>query len=166
MSARSLPSCGWTRAPSSSITRVTRRTTRSLSLLLCLTAVRAFGQAPLDIDIDNDFAPGTHSRFAERVNKGQTSIYTDVLAAYDARLAKYPDDVSSSIERCRFIETFAYAEDVVIESSNDDLEACRENLRQGPHAQHVDVILYGVESVWGDGKPEEAQALIPQSRSW
>jgi membrane protease YdiL (CAAX protease family) len=128
--------------------------------------VRAFGQAPLDIDIDNDFAPGTHSRFAERVNKGQTSIYTDVLAAYDARLAKYPDDVSSSIERCRFIETFAYAEDVVIESSNDDLEACRENLRQGPHAQHVDVILYGVESVWGDGKPEEAQALIPQSRSW
>jgi membrane protease YdiL (CAAX protease family) len=143
---------------------MTRTRTRSLVLLLCLAAVPAVGQAP--IDIERDFAPGTHTRFAERVNKGQTSIYADVLAAYDARLASHPDDVISNIERCRFIETFAYSEDMIIESSGEDLEACREGLRQGPHAGNVDVILYGVENVWGDEKMQEVQALIPQSSSW
>jgi uncharacterized protein len=141
-----------------------RTKTRPLALLFCLAATRAFAQTP--IDIEGDFAPGTHTRFAERVNKGQTSIYADVLAAYDARLARYPDDVSSSIERCRFIETFAYSEDMIIESSGDDLEACRERLRKGPHAGNVEVILYGVEGFWGDEKVQEVQALIPQSSSW
>lgn len=141
-----------------------RTKTRAITLLLCLAAARAFGQAP--IDIESDFAPGTHTRFAERVNKAQTSIYADVLTAYDARIVRYPDDVSSSIERCRFIETFAYSEDMIIESSGDDLEACRVRLREGPHARNVDVILYGVESVWEDEKVQEVQALIPQSSSW
>ena len=143
---------------------MTTKTTKSLTLLICLSAARAFAQAP--IDIETDFSPGTHKRFADRVNKGQTSIYTDVLAAYDARLAKHPDDVSSSIERCRFIETFANSEDMIIESASDDLEACREQLKKGPHAKHVDVILYDVESSWEEGKAEEAQALIPPSRDW
>ena len=143
---------------------MTTRTTRSLLLLLCLVAGRVLAQAP--IDIENDFAPGTHTRFAERVNKGQTSVYADVLAAYDARLARYPEDVSSSIERCRFIENFAYSEDMTIESSNEDLETCREQLQQGRHAKHIDVILYGVETSWGEEKNEQAQALIQQSGGW
>jgi hypothetical protein len=143
---------------------VTTRTRRSLLVVSCVLGGSAFAQAP--IDIETDFSPGTHTRFAERVNKGQTSIYGDVLAAYDARLARHPEDVSSSIERCRFIETFAYSEDMIIESSNDDLEACREQLQQGPHASHVDVILYGIESSWEEEKSKEAQALIPQSRGW
>jgi membrane protease YdiL (CAAX protease family) len=119
------------------------------------------------IDIETDFYAGTHTRFAERVNKGQTSIYADVLAAYDARLDRYPDDVTTSIERCRFIEAFAYSEDSVIKSSNEDLEDCREKLHNGPHRDDVDVILYKVESIWGDEKKlAEVQALIPQSRDW
>ena len=133
-------------------------------MLLCLLAGRVLAQAP--IDIENDFAPGTHQRFADRVNKGQTSIYSEVLAAYDARLAKHPDDVSSSIERCRFIQTFAYSEDMVIESASDDLTSCRAGLEQGPHAQDVDVILYGIESSWDDHKVQEAKALIPESYQW
>jgi uncharacterized protein len=131
---------------------------------LCLFAGPVLAQAP--IDIETDFSPGTHKRFAERVNKGQSSIYADVLAAYDARFAKHPEDVTSSIERCRFIETFAYSEDMIIESSGDDLEACREQLAKGPHANNVDVILYGIESSWDDDKTAAAQALIPQSESW
>jgi membrane protease YdiL (CAAX protease family)/tetratricopeptide (TPR) repeat protein len=144
------------------VARIT--TTKSLTLLLCLLAGRVLGQTP--IDIENDFAPGTHKRFAERVNHGQTSIYTEVLAAYDARLAKYPDDVSTHIERCRFIESFAYAEDMVIESASADLESCQERLRQGPHAEHIDVILYGVEGVWEEDEVKQAQALIPESQGW
>jgi len=149
---------------SSSINRVTTRTTRSLTLLICLLAGRVFAQAP--IDIETDFSPGSNKRFAERVNKGQASIYADVLAAYDARIAKYPDDVSSNIERCRFIETFAYSEDMVIESASDDLETCREQLGGGPHAKNVDVILYGIENTWEEEDAAKAQALIPESRGW
>jgi membrane protease YdiL (CAAX protease family) len=141
-----------------------RTTTKSLALLLCLLAGRVLGQTP--IDIENDFAPGTHKRFAERVNHGQTSIYAEILAAYDARLAKYPDDVSSHIERCRFIETFAYSEDMIIESAAADLESCQGWLRQGPHAEHVDVILYGVEGVWEEDEIKAVQALIPKSQDW
>jgi CAAX protease family protein len=143
---------------------VTIRTRRSLPILLCLLAGHALAQAP--IDIEQDFAPGTHKRFAERVNKGQASMYAEVLAAYDARLAKHPDDVSSSVERCRFIQTFAYSEDMVIESAGDDLDACRDGLEQGPHAKNVDVILYGIESSWDEANAQEAQALIPASREW
>jgi membrane protease YdiL (CAAX protease family) len=151
-------------ASGSSIDRVTTRTTKSLALLLSILAGPILAQAP--IDIENDFAPGTHKRFAERVNKGQSSIYADVLAAYDARLSKYPDDFASNIERCRFIETFAYSEEGTIASSPDDLDACREQLKTGPHAAEVDVILYGVESAWDDAKAQEAKELIPQSRAW
>ena len=150
-------------ARASSIPGVTIRTTRSLFLLL-LCAGCAFAQAP--IDIDADFSPGTHTRFAERVNKGQTSMYGEVLAAYDAHLVRYPDDVSSSIERCRFIQTFAYSEDMIIESASDDLEACRERLMKGPHARHTDVVLYDVETSWKEEDKKKAQALIPQSRDW
>jgi uncharacterized protein len=140
------------------------RTTRTLTLLFCLAAGRAFAQVP--IDIEADFSPGTHTRFADRVNKSQTALYAEVLAAYDARLAKYPDDVTSHIERCRFIELFAYSEDVIIESASDDLESCRETLWKGPHASNVDVILYGVESNWEEEKSKDAEALLPKSRFW
>ena len=150
--------------PGSSIARVTTRTTRSLALLACLLAGRVLAQAP--IDIDTDFAPGTHQRFAERVNKGQESIYREVLQAYDAHQLKYPDDVSSSIERCRFIETFAYSEDMVIEASSHDLDSCREQLESGPHAKQVDVVLYGIESSWEEERTQAAKALIPQSQDW
>ena len=141
-----------------------KRTTRALTFLLCLSAGRAFAQAP--IDVENDFAPGTHTRFAERVNKSQVALYADALAAYDARLARYPDDVTSQIERCRFIQSFAYSEDMVIESANLDLETCREKLQKGPHARNVDVILYGVETNWEENKSEEAESLLSQARFW
>lgn len=143
---------------------VTIRARRSPPLLLCLLAGHALGQTP--IDIERDFAPGTHQRFAERVNKGQVSMYAEVLAAYEARLAKYPNDVSSNVERCRFIQTFAYSEDMVIESASDDLKTCRDRLEQGKHATDVDVVLFGIESSWDEAKAQEAQALIPESRQW
>jgi membrane protease YdiL (CAAX protease family) len=143
---------------------VARRTTRSLAVSLCLAAASAFAEGP--IDIEADFSPGTHQRFAERVNQAQTLIYRDVLAAYDERRRRHPDDVTSQIERCRFIETFSFSEDQYIESAAEDLDACREALKSGPHASNVDVILYGVEPLWGAEEVPKAQALIPESSGW
>ncbi len=122
-------------------------------------------EPPAD-DVQLDFTPGSHTRFAKRVNAAQATDYQAVLAAYDARRETHPDDVVSRIERCRFIEAFAYLEEPTIESAGDDLEGCREQLKSGPHATNVDVILYGVESSWDDDDSKSAQALIPASKAW
>jgi membrane protease YdiL (CAAX protease family) len=113
-----------------------------------------------------DFAPGSHERFAKRVNAAQEADYRAVLAAYDARGKAHPADVLSRIERCRFVEIFANLEEPTIESASDDFDACLKDLREGPHATNVDVILYGVESSWSDEDTKAAQDLIPKSRAW
>ena len=140
----------------------TRTTT---SLLLALWLVPCLAATPA-IDPERDFAPDSHVRFAERVNVAQTTDYQAVLAAYDARRASHPEDVLSQIERCRFIETFAYLEEMSIESASEDLEACRAALKAGALAQNVDVILYGVEASYEDDDVAEAQELIPKSEFW
>jgi len=142
----------------------TRTTTLLLPLFFCASLAVAADPAP--IDIERDFGPGSHEHFTERVNQAQITDYQAVLAAYQARQLAHPDDVFSEIERCRFIESFAYSEDMPIASASDDLDACRESLNSGPHANQVDVLLYGVESNWDDEKLPEAQALIPKSQHW
>ena len=140
------------------------RTTALLALGLCVNPATAAESAP--IDIEKDFGAGSHERFTERVNQAQATDYQAVLAAYDARLEAHRDDVTSEIERCRFIETFAYSEDMIIDSAGEDLDQCRESLNKGPHAEFVDVLLYGVESNWGEDKLPSAQALIARSKNW
>jgi len=140
------------------------RTTALLALGLCVNPATAAESAP--IDIEKDFGAGSHERFTERVNQAQATDYQAVLAAYDARLEAHRDDVTSEIERCRFIETFAYSEDMIIDSAGEDLDQCREALNKGPHAEFVDVLLYGVESNWGEDKLPNAQALIARSKNW
>jgi membrane protease YdiL (CAAX protease family) len=131
-----------------------------------LSANLAIAADSAPIDVEHDFGPGSHERFVERVNTAQATDYQAVLAGYEARHEAHPDDVLSDIERCRFIESFAYSEDVAIESASDDLEACRKELHSGAHAKDVHVLLYGVESTWGEEKLPDAQALIPKSEHW
>ncbi len=140
------------------------RTTAVLALSLCAHLAGAADSAP--IDIGKDFGTGSHERFTARVNQAQATDYQAVLAAYDARIEAHPDDVTSEIERCRFMESFAYSEDMVIESAGDDLEKCREALKTGPHAGYVDVLLYDVESNWGEDKLQAARSLISMSKNW
>ena len=144
----------------------TRTTFRPwFSLLFCLGTAQAFAAAT-PIDIELDFSPGSHERFTERVNSAQATDYQAVLAAYEARSKAHPDDVISQVERCRFIESYAYSEDGIIESAGEDLEQCRLNLKSGPHAEVIDVLLYGVESNWGEDTLPAAQSLIPKSQTW
>ena len=82
------------------------RTTAVLALSLCAHLAAAADSAP--IDIEKDFGTGSHERFTARVNQAQATDYQAVLAAYDARIEAHPDDVTSEIERCRFMESFAY----------------------------------------------------------
>src|SRR5436190_927361 len=88
------------------------------------------------------------------------------LAAYALHRQIHPADVRSQIERCRFIESFAYLEEATIESATDDLEACRERLKTGELAQDADVLLYGVEASYADEDIAKAQSLIPKAQFW
>lgn len=116
--------------------------------------------------VEHDFGPASHERFAERVGAAREIDYRAILSAYDARAAEAPEDFVSQIERCRFIEVFAYSEDVIIESASDDLDACRDALLASGHAGEVPVILYGIEGEWGEEGLARAQALLPASAAW
>jgi membrane protease YdiL (CAAX protease family) len=114
-----------------------------------------------------EFGPDSHKHFIERVNQAQTTDYRAVLGFYEAHRLSAPDDIVSQIERCRFIETFAYSEDATIESASDDLESCRAELESSPHKDDVEVILYGVEfSSYDDDGFNTGKALIPASKAW
>ena len=143
---------------------VATRTTRSLAAfgLVCASALVSADEAP----VPPDFSPGSHERFAKRVNAAQATDYQQVLAAYDAWTAAHPADVVSRVERCRFIENFAYAEEPTIESASDDLEACREALHSGQHAKAPDILLYSVESSWSDEDVAKAKKIIPLAEFW
>ncbi|MEO8064272.1 MAG: type II CAAX endopeptidase family protein [Pseudomonadota bacterium] len=114
-----------------------------------------------------DFGPDSHKYFNERVNKAQATDYQAVLALYDDRRRSDPNDVVSQIERCRFIETYAYSEEQSIASAGEDLDACRAQLKSSPHKGNVEIILYDLESAsWDEDSLDRAKALIPASRSW
>ena len=105
--------------------------------------------------------------FVERVNTAQSTDYQAVLVLYDDHRRSAPNDVISQIERCRFIETYAYSEDGTIASATDDLEACRAQLKTSPNKRNVEIILYDVESSsWNDEGLKAAKALIRDSKSW
>jgi membrane protease YdiL (CAAX protease family) len=121
----------------------------------------ALAPAPLDA-----FAPGSHDRFATRVVSAQSAEYTAVIKAYDDHLAVNPDAYRVRIERCRFIERFAYSEDSFIEGSEDDLENCRKTLVEGPHKRQPAVLLYDLEHRYDDEDLATAEKLLPESRLW
>jgi membrane protease YdiL (CAAX protease family) len=143
-----------------------------LLLALWLGAAAAHAENPTleagvaAVNSESGFGAGSHERFAKRVNAAQSTDYKAVLAAYDAWRAGHPEDVTSQIEHCRFIETFAYLEEPTIESAGDDLEACRTQLKSGLHEYDAEVRLYIVESSWEPEALAQAQKLIPESAGW
>lgn len=112
------------------------------------------------------FAPGSHERFATRVVSAQSAEYAAVVKAYDDHLALHPDAYRVQIERCRFIQRFAYSEDSFIEGSEDDLENCRKALNEGPHKREPAVLLYDLENSYKEEDIATAEKLLPESRLW
>src|SRR5215510_7383817 len=68
-------------------------------------------------------AAGSHTQHVDRVRLSNQREYERVLALYDAHLRDHPDDVVAALEKCRFVERFAFSEDEPIaESVSDDLD--------------------------------------------
>ena len=141
------------------------RATRSLAAFVLLI-LSALARADDLSAAPPGYGLGSHKVIAERMNSAQTVTYRQALADYDTWAAAHPDDVVSKVERCRFIEIFAYAEEPTIDSAGDDLEACREALKSGQQAKAPDILLYGVESSWSEEDVDEAEKLVPLAETW
>jgi membrane protease YdiL (CAAX protease family) len=115
----------------------------------------------------SDVAAGSHKQHVTQVRNSNQREYERVLALYDTHLDAHVDDVVAAVEKCRFIEPFAFAEDEpLIESASDDLERCQSALGSGPGAAHPLAQVYLLESKWGEEGIAAGEGLVAGSRSW
>lgn len=96
-----------------------------------------------------DFRPGSHERFIEEVENGQTREYRRVVAAYREAMEEQPDNALLAVEGLRFVQFFYYSEDLYIEESESDHEAFSALLDER-FPQAPPKILLDLESSWGD----------------
>jgi membrane protease YdiL (CAAX protease family) len=123
--------------------------------------------APNQLPAPFEVAAGSHKQHIDRVRNSNQNEFERVLRQYDAYLEEHPNDVVAAVEKCRFVERFAYAEDeMLVESSPDALERCRETVGSGPYAAEPVAQLYMLESKWGDEGIAAGEELIRASRSW
>ena len=73
----------------------------------------------------------------------------------------------AAVEKCRFIERFAFAEDEpLIESAPDDLERCQAALGVAPYVAEPLTQIYLLESKWGDEGIAAGEQLVGAERSF
>jgi membrane protease YdiL (CAAX protease family) len=87
-----------------------------------------------------------------------------VLAEFDAYLNEHPYDDIAAVERCRFIDGFAYADEPTIESAVDDSEACQESLAEIESAPVVQ--LYLLEMSWDEERITQGEELMKAAETW
>ena len=109
---------------------------------------------------------GMYKTLVDQVSAGQTHEYQQTLAAFDSYIAAHPTDAVAVVERCRFIDQFAAAEDLTVESASDDAEACTEGLKGGPLADSAPAHLYLLGQTYGDEAIRAGEALLPASANW
>jgi membrane protease YdiL (CAAX protease family) len=139
------------------------RRSRLLAILGCACA--ATGLAA-ETSVPGEFSEGGHQALVKRVNAAQAGEYQRVLGEFTAYLDQHPGDAIASVERCRFIDVYAYSENQEIEAAADDAEHCAESLRNGPHTDSGAVKVYLWQQTWGEDSLEEGESLLKESSSW
>ena len=77
------------------------------------------------------------------------------------------DSLGAAVEKCRFIERFAFVEDEpFIESAPDDLERCQDALGLAPYVAEPLTQIYLLESKWGDEGIAAGEQLVGAERSF
>ena len=112
------------------------------------------------------FTEGVHEALAERVYDSQNAEYGRVMAEFDAHLKRHPQDSVAAVERCRFIDRFAYSEESENEQAIADSETCHAALTQEPMASSVAAKLFLWENDWEEDGIAKGEALLADSKSW
>ncbi|HEX4999803.1 MAG TPA: type II CAAX endopeptidase family protein, partial [Terriglobia bacterium] len=102
------------------------------------------------------FEEDSSKTFAERVRAAGADEYGRILGEFDEHLALQPNDDTAAVERCRFIDQFAYSEEETIAAASEDSERCKDGLRSGVNAQSNAARLY----LWLDSVFEKDAVAI------
>lgn len=112
-----------------------------------------------------DFTRGSDTRLIKKLESAQESTYRSIVEAYAAACQLRPTDAALALERVRFIERFAYAEDVTFAHASADLETAKQHLLTAfPHDPGK--LLYELQSTGQDDFDEVAAKIQPAVTHW
>jgi membrane protease YdiL (CAAX protease family) len=111
----------------------------------------------------SEFREGGYKDLVKRVEASQSATYATILQTFNDYLRANEDDAVASVEKCRFIEHFAFSDDLTIESSEKDLEACKSDLDQVPVANSEVAQLYQCEGEWGTAGAHLCETVLREA---
>lgn len=112
-----------------------------------------------------DFSPGSDARLIKLIEGAQAERYREVVASYNAACAQSSVTAALALERVRFIERFAFAEDGAIEEAGADHAAAVEFLRtRFPNA--AGTVLHRLAGLFGAEFDRAAAGYDAAVRAW
>lgn len=118
-----------------------------------------------DAPLAYDFSRGSDERLIKSIETAQEDRYRSIAAEYARACEMRPSDAVLALERVRFIEKFAYAEDITIDGADDDHDAAVAYLTSRfPNAPGT--VLYEMNRAYGPKFEAKAKAHAAQVRSW
>ena len=116
-------------------------------------------------ELPEDFSRGSDERLIKAIEGARTEGYQSVAVAYAQACTMHPRDAQLALERVRFIDHFADAEDNPIEQAGTDHDAAVEYLTTHfPEAPGT--ILYQMGQAYGEEVEEKARAHEHQIARW
>ena len=99
----------------------------------------------------NNIEFDSHTEFVKQAKQSNGITYKDILAQFDAFIEKNPDDITSIIEKCSFIEVYSYSESdlVYFDSLEQDAIDCESQISKFPE-NSPEIIMYKLSSKWND----------------
>lgn len=121
--------------------------------------------APAPLHLSFDFSPGSDVRLVKLIESAQEDRYRKIVHEYALLCAARPDDAGLALERVKFIERFAYAEDVTFKTAEDDLKVATDYLHtRFPSAPGT--ILHVLGGTYGDDFELKVQSYLKQTDDW
>ena len=112
-----------------------------------------------------NFSPGSDKRLIKLIETAQQVRYRTIVGAYARACERRPNDAVLALERVRFIERFAFSEDITFEGAEQDHEAAVEYLKSRfPDAPGT--VLYDLESSYGPEFATKAAAHAARAAKW
>lgn len=93
--------------------------------------------------------PNSHQAYIQSIQSAQDSIYQQTLRRYDHYLSQHPRDITTRIEKCRFIERAFYGEENEYNPKQDEFEQCLADLC-ARFSKEPAVLIYQSEHLYGD----------------
>ncbi|RMA64255.1 CPBP family glutamic-type intramembrane protease [Ulvibacter antarcticus] len=136
---------------------------KTVSLVFILLTFNVFSQ---NINVDD---LNSNEAFVTLLSNSKDLKYDEILASYDAFLKSNLDNIEVQVYRCKFIGSAYYDTYEDYDLNYEKTEACQNTLFDN-YPKHPDVILYKLETLWGDEKgvylDEILDEFYKETTSW